>query len=216
LDAATSRRLARLRSMPVDTSRLERSLRAAIPLPDAPGRRSWYRRIGPLRAVAASLLLLGSIVVIVLLSAASGSALASSAEMAQMHADILSGKVPVTQVESIEAANKVLASQSPDCPAVPQMPNDHVMACCMKSVKGKRVACVLLKDEDVRVSMMVANAADMREPSSPTQVANGVVYHVQSFDRLNMVMTQRNGRWICLIGEAPAERLMQFATKLQF
>jgi hypothetical protein len=216
LGQATAHRLARLRTMPVDTSRLEERLRSEIPLPDAqPVRRSIFR-LRPFRAIAASILLLIAVVVVVLLTASSGPALASSEQMAQMHEDILSGRSPVVQVESIDAANKALAAQSPDCPAVPNMPDDHVMACCMKSVKGKRVACVLLKDENVRVSMMVANAADMRAPTSPTQVRDGVTYHVQSFKKLNMVMAERNGRWICLIGEAPAERLMDLAVKLKF
>ena len=216
LDDATALRLARLRTMPVDTTRLERSLRSRIPLPATEPRRPWLLRFRPVRAAAASLLIIASVVAAVLLTASSGPALASSAQMARMHEDIVSGRTPVVQVESIDAANKALAAQSPDCPAVPNMPKDHVMACCMKSVKGKRVACVLLKDENVRVSMMVANAADMRVPTSPTQVRDGVTYHVQSFERLNMVMAERDGRWVCLIGEVPAERLMGLATKLKF
>lgn len=216
LNEATACRLARLRSMPVDTSRLEQALRARIPLPASKTRRPWLLRLRPIRAVAASLVVLVSVVTAVLLTTSCGPAMASSAQLARMHEDIVSGRTPVVQVESIDAANKALAGQSPDCPEVPNMPKDHVMACCMKSVKGKRVACVLLKDQDVRVSMMVANAADMRVPTSPTQVRGGVTYHVQSFERLNMVMTERHGRWVCLIGELPAERLMDLATKLSF
>ena len=66
------------------------------------------------------------------------------------------------------------------------------------------------------VTMTVANAADMRTPKSPTATRNGVIYNVESVGSLEMVMTQRNGRWICLIGELPAERLMDLAAKLQF
>ena len=51
------------------------------------------------------------------------------------------------------------------------------MACCMKSVKNKKVACVLLKSEDVAVTMTVANAADMKLPRSPTVTRGGVTYH---------------------------------------
>jgi hypothetical protein len=31
-----------------------------------------------------------------------------------------------------------------------------------------------------------------------------------------MVMTERAGRWICLIGEMPSEQLMQMAGKIEF
>ena len=90
------------------------------------------------------------------------------------------------------------------------------MACCMKSVKGKKVACVLLRDGGEPITMTVANAADMRLPKSPTVTRTGVTYHVQSSGELNMVMTERNGRWVCLIGRVPAERLMDVTSKLEF
>ena len=47
-----------------------------------------------------------------------------------------------------------------------------------------------------------------------TGLSDGVTYHVQSFNSLNMVMTERNGRWICLIGRVPTERLMELALRL--
>ena len=213
LDRAVADRLAKLRTIPVDTLRLEQSLRGKIPAPPTALARSL--RIGPLRAVAASIAIL-LIAAAVLLTTTTGPALASPAQMAQFHQDMVLGKTPVMQVDSIEAANRALAAQSPDSPQVPGIPAQHVMACCMKSVKNKKVACVLLKDDGVPVTMTVANASDMRTPKSPTAARNGVRYNVESVGALQMVMTQRNGRWICLIGELPAQRLMELAEKLQF
>ena len=120
------------------------------------------------------------------------------------------------QVDSIDEANKALAGQWPGGPTVPDAPQSHVMACCMKSVKDKKVACVLLKSEGEPVTMTVANAADMRLPKSPTVTRGGVTYHVQAAGDLNMVMTERRERWICLIGRLPAPRLMDLADQLQF
>jgi len=91
-----------------------------------------------------------------------------------------------------------------------------VMACCMRSVKNKKVVCVLMEDSAGPVSMTVANASDMQAPASPTVTRGGVSYHVQSVGPLNMVMTERNGRWICLIAKLPAERLMDLAASLEF
>jgi hypothetical protein len=56
----------------------------------------------------------------------------------------------------------------------------------------------------------------MRVPTSPVTVRNGVSYHVQASGNLNMVMTERSDRWVCLIAEMPAERLMDLAAQLQF
>ena len=146
--------------------------------------------------------------------------MASTSQMVQLHEDLVSGKTPAMQVDSIGAANKVLSAQSAGSPQVPNMPADHVMACCMKSVKDKKVACVLLEDAGVPLTLTVANAADMSLPTSPTVNRGGVVFHVQSYSQpkgtLNMVMAERNGHWICLIGSIPAEKLMDIASQIRF
>jgi hypothetical protein len=213
LDRAVAARLARLRTMPVDASRLEKSLRARIP--DA-RRKQRFLRFRSIQTIAASFVLLGGIVGAILLTASSGRALASPALMAQMHEDIVAGRVPIMQVDSITAANQMLANQSPGSPSLPQMPDSHVMACCMKSVHDKKVACVLLKDSGIPVTLSVANASDMELPSAPVTMRNGLSYRVQSVRKLSMVMTERNGKWLCLIGELPADRLMDMAAQVQF
>jgi hypothetical protein len=83
-------------------------------------------------------------------------------------------------------------------------------------VKNKRIACVLLKTQGVPVTMTVANAADMKLPTCPMVTRDGITYHVQSSGKLNMITTQRNERWVCLIGEITTEQLMEMAAKLQF
>lgn len=214
LDRAVAGRLAKLRTMPVDTSRLDAAVGARIPRPwrERSMRIGWLR---PYRAIAASLTLL-AILAAALLSTSGGPALASPAQMARFHQSLVSGEVPVTQVDSIEAANKVLTAQWPQSPQIPDVPQNHVMACCMKSINDKKLACVLLKREGVPVTMTVANAADMKLPKSPEVQQDGITYHVQSFEQVNMVMTERGGRWVCLISELPAERLMEIAQQLKF
>jgi hypothetical protein len=120
------------------------------------------------------------------------------------------------QVDSVTAANHALAKQWAQSPQIPKVPDDHIMACCMRSMQNKKVACVLLKGEAEPVTMTVANAADMDSPKSPTMTRNGVTYHVQSSGPLNMVMTERNERWVCLIARLPVDRLTDLASNLQF
>ena len=214
LDRATSERLNRLRTLPVDTSRLDKMVGVQLPSRERTPARMfpWLR---PMRAIAASIVLLAMIGVI-LLASSGGPVLASSMQMAQMHEDIVAGRTPVMKVDSIAQANRALAEQSPQSPTVPDMPSDHVMACCMKSVQNKRVACVLLQDQGTPVTMTVANASDMKLPTAPTITRDGITYRVQTINKLQMVMTERNGRWVCLIGEVPADQLMTLATKLRF
>ena len=151
-----------------------------------------------------------------LLTSSSGPALASAAQMAQVHEDMVAGRTAVMQVDSLEEAGRMLSRDWPQSPDLPGVPRNHVMACCMKSVRDKKMACVLLKAEGVLVTMAVANAADMRIPTSPSRARGGFNYHVQFAGRLNMVMTERHGRWVCLIAELPVERMMDFADELRF
>jgi len=212
-DQAVSARLSRLRTMPVDTSNLDKMLRAKI----APLR--LHRPIlslRPLRALAASLLLISAIAAAIMLSASSGPALAEATQMAQVHEDIVSRRIPVVRVASIEQANRMLDTQSPGAPALPQIPDSHIMACCMKSIHDKKMACVLLKDEDVPITLAVARAADMKLPAVPITVRNGISYRVQKVGDLSMVMTERDGKWLCLIGQVPADHLMDIAHQVRF
>lgn len=213
VEQAIADRLAKLRTLPVDTSRLDRALRARIPPVSARNSRFWLR---PVQAIAASFVLLSALTAVLFLNASSGPALAGAAEMAQVHEDMVSGRVPVMQVHSIAEANRMLASQSPDAPPLPNVPQEHVMACCMKSLHNKKMACVLLKSDDVPVTLTVANAADMKLPPAPTVDRGGVRYSVQAVGKLNMVMTEHDGRWLCLIGKLPAERLMDAASQVKF
>ena len=212
---AVSNRLSKLRTMPVETSRLAAALQAQIPNPKRRALGAWLS-MRSVRAVAASVLAVGALAAVLLFSTMSRPALASPAEMARMHEDLVSGKTPAMQVDSIEAANRMLAGEHPQFPALPDLPAEHVMACCMKSVANKKVGCVLLKQEGIPVSLMVARDSDMRNPTSPTVLRDGVSYNVQTSGRLNMVMTKRGGRWICLIGETSVDRLMDLASQLDF
>ena len=214
-EEAVSGRLSKLRTMPMETGRLAAAIQSEIPRPAREPRTVWLS-LRSVRAIAASILVLGALAAVLVFTTLPRPAVASPAQMARTHEELVSGKTPAVQVDSIEAANKVLAGEHPQFPALPDVPANHVMACCMTEVKDKKVACVLMKQEGVPVSLMVARSGDIRAPTSPVTVRDGVRYHVQASGALNMVMTERHGRWVCLIGELPPERLMEVAAQLQF
>ena len=211
-EAAIAARLAKLAAMPVDTSTLDRSLRQQLPAPPKPShRRRW---IASLSAVAASLLIMLTVAI-----ALSGrQAEASPSLMAQMHRDIVSGAIPTMNYNSIEDANRAIAALSGNFPQLPQPPHTEVpMACCMRNIGNKKVACILLNDGQSKITMSIADASQVQSPpSSPTVTRNGVTYHVTAVDELHMVMTERQNRWICLIGPVPAEKLMDLADAIKF
>jgi hypothetical protein len=214
VEAALSRRLARLGESAVDTSKLDAALRAQLPAPLQVAQRRWLR---PLSALAASILIL--LAVGFGLLQGGREVVAQPGELARMHADIVGGRVPVMKAESIDAANAAIAAMAGSFPRLPGAPTAHAMACCMKDIKNKRVACVLLEAEGVPVTMTVAAAADMASPKSATVKHGAGTYQVEKVDKLSMVMTERNGRWLCLMGEMGengADALMNLAEKLEF
>jgi hypothetical protein len=210
-----SHRLSRLAAMPVDTSHLDLRLQDEIPRPQE--RPRVVMRIGWLRAVAASVGVLLTAGVI-MWSLSGGPAMASADVMAQFHNEMVSGKAGAAPVNSIAEANKALKHQWENGVELPNVPSGHAMMCCMRSVEDKRVACVLLKNEGgVPVTMCVARAMDMRVPHGQRVIKAGLEFHVQTAkDGLSMVTTERGGRWICLMGALPSDRLVDIGTAIEF
>jgi hypothetical protein len=120
------------------------------------------------------------------------------------------------EVSSIEAAAAALSQQWPKAPALPDMPDDHVMACCVHEMGRKKMACVSLTVDDVPITMAVADSADVKVPNGTTVIRDGVTWQVESSRGVNMAMTERGGRWVCLMGRLPTDRLIDLAAKLQF
>lgn len=212
LDRAVSNRLAKLRNVPVDLTALRRAVEARLPK----RREGWKLRwLSPMRAAAASLLIVGTVVALVIASS-SGPALASAERLGRIHEEVVSGVGHRTQVNSIEAANAALSAQHPGAPRIPDVPDDHVMSCCVHTIGRKKMSCVSVMADGVPLTLAVADAADIKLPECETQTVDGIVYHVQSSQGVNMAMSQRNGRWSCLMGKLPASRLIKIAKTLQF
>lgn len=199
--------------MPVDTSHLDKLILAKIPRPQTK-QSSIFFSMRTVRAIAASVLVFVMVGVIVF-SLSGGAVMASPDMMATFHNEMVSGKVVAMEVSSITEANKALADQWNRGVELPQVPTEHVMLCCMRTIKDKRVACVLMHSDGVPVTMTVASASDMKCPDSEMITRGNFTFMVQSSGNLNMVMTQQNGRWICLIGQLPSEKLVSIASAIK-
>lgn len=216
-DAAVSARLRRLGSSPVDTSNLEQSLAIELePAHPTTNRAWWAGALRPVRAIAASLVLLASIVTAIMLTASSGPVYAQPAQMAAMHRELVGGKGTMMRVDSVDAAKRALAGQWAHSPGLPELPERQVMACCLRQMDNKKVACVLLNDGGVPVSLMVADGNEVRSGRASTVTRDGATYEVSASAELNMVMTKRDGRWVCVIGERSVDRLIDLSKGLQF
>ncbi len=214
-DRAVAWRLGRLRTMPVETARLDRLLANEIPQPAKRNRLGVMQWIRPLQAMAASLLVVGLIGALIW-STAGGPETASAAEMAQLHREMVNAPDDGFKVDSIEQASEMLGGHWHAGSGRPKVSDSHDMACCMTSVKDRKVASVLFRNDGRPVTLSVAKSSDLRSPQSTTVTREGRAYHVESPGGLNMVSTQRDGRWICVIGELPADRLIEIADGLRF
>lgn len=215
LEQATAARLAELRTMPVDTSALADRLRRQLPQPVAAKRRSFIL-LHPLRAAAAGFVIV-AILLAAIISSSSGPAMASAEQMARMHDEIVAGHSGmVMKVSSLDAAAAALSERWPKAPSLPDMPEDHVMACCVHEIGRKKMACVSLTVDNVPITMAVAASADVKSPQGTDLVRDGVTYKVQSAQGVNMAMAERSGRWVCLMGRLPVDRLIELASKLRF
>ena len=86
----------------------------------------------------------------------------------------------------------------------------------MKSIRNKKMACVLLQSGGTPITMTVARSQDVETPSCEAVNRNGTMYHVQAKDGVNMVMTERDGRWVCLMSELSQDQLIDLAARLRF
>lgn len=220
LDQATQGRLARLAAMPVDTSKLQSRLRQAMTRPQAgAGSPMLIRRLmhWP-AAVAAAILVTALVGVLFLANVGASPALAAPAEMAQLHEHLTGQGAPTIAASDMDQVRREINRQWSDAPGLPglsgpQAPAQHVMACCIRHVQGRKVACVLLQGK-TPVTMVVARAADM-QPAAGTPVVRGNhQYTVCQSGQINMVMTIHDDRYICLMGDLPPNELIDLGESL--
>lgn len=224
LDELTRARLAKLAAMPVDTSRLDAMLRRELPARKAPGQTMPARRwmtgaMRPLRIAAAGIAAVG-VATIVFLMVLSQPVNASAGAMQNLHRSIIRGDDGSVQVASLEEAGRVLQASWPGGPDMPapamEMPEGNVMHCCVHEVGRKKMACVAMTIDGVPVSVAVAEARDVKMPRLTAVQRGGAEYLTQTEGSFSMVMTQRQGRWLCVMGELPVERLLDVAAGMEF
>jgi hypothetical protein len=209
IEQAVAARLAKLRGFPVDTTNLDKRMRAELPPPVVRNRRRWMAQLS---AAAASLLVIFTLMFVTL----QGQPVqASPTMMAQMHYDIVSGKVPTMKADSIDEANEAIAAMAGNSLRLPNAPSAHTMSCCMRNLGNKKVACVLLDNGESPITMSAANARDVTPPTGKTRTENGVTYHLQDTGKLHMISFEKSGLWICLISESPTDSLIKLAQQLK-
>lgn len=213
---AVSKRLAKLRTRPVDHTTFDARLRAALPkqLSNTHGRLLMWPFASPLRAVAASLVV-GILLAAIVLMSTSSPALATPQRMADIYNSAVDGKNHPTTVSSANEAREALRRKWPDAPVVPEVEDLQLMHCCVHEIGRKQMACVTFLVEEQPVTLAFASTRDVRSPHGETKMIDGQSFVVGSADGVNMVMSERGGTWMCLMGKLSVERLSEIARTIR-
>ncbi len=211
LDQATCKRLARLSTVPVDTTRLERRLSEAMPAPAEPGRsglrfRGWWR----VASAAAAVVAITATLMFTLVGGPTP-AVASPIELRQLHRDILAGRIELVSVTSIAQANREINTQQRDAPQIPGFDHIQVQSCCLRDIQGKLVAVVLLDYQGVPVTLVVARGRDFARPMGQSITIGSRTFMAHEVDGVQMVMSHEDDLWLCVMGDSSADDLAQVA-----
>jgi hypothetical protein len=223
LDAATARRLAKLGRREVDVTRLQQRLAKSLDA-DATadesraGGRAPYRFsrwVSPAAGVAALL----AVAFILLLTFGTQPPQASAAvvELAQLHEDIVSGRVPMESVASVAEANDWIAAQRASAPSLPaHLADARVQSCCLADVSGELVAVALLRDERTTATLVVAEAPNFAHVMGTIIEIDGRTFFGHELNGTRMMMANDGDRWLCVMGDATYEQLAAIAAAVVF
>ncbi|GAB4108238.1 MAG: hypothetical protein Kow00105_14680 [Phycisphaeraceae bacterium] len=224
LDAATAKRLAKLARSAPDVSALKQKLDAALDEAQhasdvgrshPPRAYPFHRYLKPIASLAAVLAL--TITALLLVNLNSPSATAAAIDLVQLHRDLAAGRIAMVPVQSADQANRWIASQRADAPALPKSINaDSVRSCCLADVHGKLVAVALIRHDQADVTLVVADAPGFAVPMGKTYQLHNRTLHAHEIDGINMVMTSRDNRWLCVMGDLDQDSLADLAAQIEF
>lgn len=218
LEKATRARLAKLASVPVDTSRLERQLKAVLARagPQGPLRLPWPWRWRTVSGIAATIAV-AAVIALVLLESGSLPVVAAPLELARVHDGVLSGQINTIQVSSFQEASMVIRQDWPEAPQIPEPLAGRVTSCCLHALQDRRVACILVEHLGRPVTLAVGYSRDLVCSADHQKIQRrGRTYLVHSEDRVQMAMIQIDRRWVCVMGDLPLEDLIELADGLRF
>lgn len=215
LDEATAERLATLADIPVDTTRLETRLNAAIDSEDSAPRplvlAHWWRPVTSIAAAVMVVCLVGWAVI------GSGQpAVAAPFDLARLHWEVTDDDSATVPVSTIDEANQRIAAEWATAPTIPAPVDAAVKSCCLHLVKSTKVVCVSLDYEGRAVTLVVAHGKDLCSADGQIITRGQKQFMGHEMNGLMMVMTEHEGRWLCVMGQVPIERLADLAEGIEF
>lgn len=218
LDRATAARLAGLGSRPVDTSALKHKLDRVLQeqtAGDASPSRSWRLAAWwrPITSIAAVLLIAMSVVWL-MLEGGTPTAEAAPADLARIYQEVTSGRTPNLEVSSVEEANRLLSDQARGIVPIPELPG-QLQSCCLQQHAGATLTCALINHDGWRIAVVMTDGAKLHSPKGQPIERAGRQFVFHTTNGINMVMAHEGDRWLCVMGDAGVEILVEVAADIQ-
>lgn len=216
LNRATSARLSKLAGRSVDTQSLEEWAEQALQgrvMGEAERPVFWKLWWRPTSAAAAILIL--AVTGWLVLSNSATPALAAPTELARIHFDVANGLAPHLKASSVEEVNRLLAAQANGAMEVPELPG-NIKSCCLHQYAATALTCVLIEQGGELITVALANVAALRTPEGQPISRGGKEFIGHTVNGINMVMAHEGNRWLCVMGEAGIDALVEVAEGIRF
>lgn len=213
LDQATSARLGKLASKPVDTSHLAEHLQTLmrdVVQQDEPQtlRIPTWLRWRPMSAAA--MILITVMLGLLVMQNTTQPVIAAPAGLAQIYHEVSGDMAEQMKVTSVEQANAMLAAQAKGAMPVPDLPG-QMQSCCLHEHKGVTLTCVSLQRNGHLITVALADGKKLHCPEGETVIRVGREFCTHTVDKVNMVMAHKGDRWLCVMGSADMEELLAVA-----
>lgn len=223
LDQATSQRLGKLSSMPVDLTRLEGQLAKTIgpATPQAgagPEVRPTHRSTGWLRVAAAVLLFagIGAVGYLAFFQVDPPSAHAQTMTIAQLHQRLLDDPHATYRASSVEEAQAILDAQLSGTLALPIVDGTQVESCCLVDGQFPLRAALVVDHPGGPITIVVAQGEGFAHPMAPIAHPSGVPLQGHEHAGMPMVMRNAGDLWMCVMGDPGNTHLADIAAGCDF
>ncbi|QDU33064.1 hypothetical protein KS4_11050 [Poriferisphaera corsica] len=171
-----------------------------------------YKQLG----VAASVVLAAIISLILIFGTTSNTAHAQVVSLQSLHSQLANSNGVL--INNVDLLNREIAAQT-NRTADENWSPQYVESCCLTNVKGKILAACSYQLGNQVASIVVAEGKDFAIPMGETIILNDITLYKHSLldsSTLNMVMVNLDNRWLCVMGNASYDELINITAKIKF
>lgn len=222
LDQATSQRLGKLASMPVDVSRLERRMAEAMHPAESQQPQSLplsarHRSTGWLRVAAAVLLFagIGAGAYFAFFQVDPPTAFAQTMTVAELHQHLLDDPQAKYRAATVEQAQEIIDAQLSATLALPIVDGTRVESCCLVDGQFPLRAALVVDHPGGLITIVVAQGKDFAHPMTPIDHPSGVPLQGHEHAGMPMVMRNSGDLWMCVMGDVEVQALADVAAGIE-